>query len=69
MIEIYLAKFPSVGKLLQGVEGDPGGEIVARLMESRFYRITPKWIRMIDNSKGFGHKEELIYRDGQLQSN
>ena len=24
-----------------------------------FYQITPTWIRLIDNSRGFGHKEEI----------
>jgi uncharacterized protein YhbP (UPF0306 family) len=30
-------------------------------LESHFYRISPKWIRLIDNSKGFGHKEEVTF--------
>jgi len=25
----------------------------------RFYRVTPRWIRLIDNSRGLGFKEEL----------
>jgi uncharacterized protein YhbP (UPF0306 family) len=40
---------------------EPDRQIVARLLESHFYRISPKWIRLIDNSKGFGHKEEMIF--------
>ena len=61
VIEKYLAKFPSLLKLYQAPENEPDRQIVARLLESHFYRISPKWIRLIDNSKGFGHKEEMIF--------
>lgn len=55
VIEMYLTKFPSLKKLHQAYE------ILKPLRESRFYRISPKWIRLIDNSKGFGHKDEMIF--------
>jgi hypothetical protein len=61
VLEMYLAKFPSLQKLYQAPENEQGRQIVARLLESHFYRISPKWIRLIDNRKGFGHKEEAVF--------
>jgi uncharacterized protein YhbP (UPF0306 family) len=48
--KVYLAKYPFIAenKLL-----------AAMLNLVTFYKITPTWIRLIDNSRGFGHKEEL----------
>jgi len=61
VIEMYLAKFPSLQRLFGAPENDQERLIVAQLSESHFYRISPKWIRLIDNSKGFGHKEEVTF--------
>ncbi len=45
----YVAKYPFIleDKLLTGM-----------LAQVTFYKITPTWLRLIDNSRGFGHKEE-----------
>jgi uncharacterized protein YhbP (UPF0306 family) len=32
----------------------------------RFYQITPRWIRLIDNSQGLGFKEEISLLPGSL---
>ena len=53
--EMYLRKFPSLKRLHQA------SEILKPFRESSFYRISPKWIRLIDNSKGFGHKDEMTF--------
>jgi uncharacterized protein YhbP (UPF0306 family) len=45
--ELYKAKFPFVV------------EFEAEVMRSEFYRFTPAWIRLIDNSVSFGYKEEI----------
>jgi uncharacterized protein YhbP (UPF0306 family) len=46
---IYLARFPFIART----------EVLARALKSvRFYEITPRWIRLIDNRLGFGHKQE-----------
>jgi uncharacterized protein YhbP (UPF0306 family) len=47
---VYLAKYPFIAenKLLA---------VIFNLVT--FYQITPTWIRLIDNSRDFGHKEEL----------
>jgi uncharacterized protein YhbP (UPF0306 family) len=59
VLETYLTKFPSLQKLYQAPENDQDRQIVDRLLESHFYRISPTWMRLIDNSKGFRHKEEM----------
>jgi uncharacterized protein YhbP (UPF0306 family) len=45
--QLYLAKFPFVR------------DFQAEVSRSNFYRFTPGWVRLIDNSQGFGHKDEL----------
>ena len=57
--EVFQAKFPFVGVALKG------RDLIAMtlfgpLARSRFYCLTPRWIRLIDNHLGFGHKEELV---------
>lgn len=51
---VYLAKYPFIAE---------NKMLLAMLERVSFYKIRPAWIRLIDNSQGFGHKEEL-----QLQS-
>lgn len=55
---IYTGRFEFLRGLLGG---DNGGPTVLRgpLASSRFYVLRPVWIRLIDNTQGFGHKEEL----------
>ena len=37
----------------------------AALGRHTVYRITPGWIRWLDNSVAFGHKQEWVQRDGE----
>ena len=46
---VYLAKFPIIA-------ANP--LLAAALNLVTFYRITPAWMRFINNTVGFGHKEE-----------
>jgi len=66
----YMAKFPSLQELYQAPESEQERQVVTRLLESHFYCISPCWIRLIDNDKGFGHKEEMSFSeatpDGQV---
>ncbi|MEW5959348.1 MAG: pyridoxamine 5'-phosphate oxidase family protein [Chloroflexota bacterium] len=48
--QVYLTKYPFIGKNLL---------LAAMLDRVNFYKITPAWFRLIDNTQGFGHKEEL----------
>jgi hypothetical protein len=64
---VYSAKFPFIADLLRAPR-----ELGAAFAKARFYKITPTWIRLIDNTRGFGHKEEIrlirgIVRSGQSQ--
>lgn len=43
---LYKAKFPSVE------------DFADEIARSRWYCFTPRWIRIIDNRLGFGHREE-----------
>ncbi|MCC7352932.1 MAG: pyridoxamine 5'-phosphate oxidase family protein [Anaerolineae bacterium] len=56
--ETFRAKFPFVGEAWRG-EGSAALTLSGPLARSRFYRIAPHWMRLIDNTLGFGHKDEL----------
>jgi uncharacterized protein YhbP (UPF0306 family) len=48
--QVYLAKFPFIAQ----------NKILAAMLHVvTFYKITPVWIRLTDNTQGFGHKDEL----------
>lgn len=48
--KVYLAKFPFVAQ----------NKFLALMLNMvSFYKIIPVWFRLVDNSQGFGHKEEL----------
>lgn len=55
---LYLAKFPAVARLLEAPASDDERKVAARFRAGRFYRITPGWIRLIDNTRGFASREE-----------
>ena len=56
---VYAGRFEFLRGLLGGDNGGPA-ELRGPLASSRFYVLRPSWIRLIDNTLGFGHKEELI---------
>jgi len=47
--KIYATRFPFVGT---------AGRLAEALARAQYYKITPSWMRLIDNAQGFGHKEE-----------
>lgn len=51
----YLVKFPFVG------------EFQAEVSRSNFYHFIPVWARLTDNSRGFGHKEEVHFSQTPVQ--
>lgn len=57
--EIYLAKFPFVRQWLPSVE--TLGQMHKLFGMIELYQITPRWLRWIDNTQGFGHKEEFAF--------
>lgn len=54
---LYGAKFPIVGIL-----GQAPAAIVAALAKVRWYRLMPERLYFIDNSAGFGHRDEIDLR-------
>jgi uncharacterized protein YhbP (UPF0306 family) len=59
--EVYLRKFPFVKQFFPGggQAGGLGGLLKAKLTAVRLYRIVPRTLYYIDNSRGFGHRERL----------
>jgi hypothetical protein len=57
-VRIYAGRFEFLRALLSGENGGPTA-LRGPLASSRFYVLRPVWIRLIDNTQGFGHKEEL----------
>lgn len=56
---VYAGRFEFLKGLLGA--GDAGGPAVLAgpVASSRFYVLRPTWMRLIDNTQGFGYKEEL----------
>ncbi len=55
----YLAKFKDVKALFDKPKDKNEATIAERLRNAQLYKIQPEWIRLIDNSRWFGYKEEL----------
>ena len=60
----YLARFPEIAALSGYPDGSDEAEIARRLQAATLYRLTPRRIRLIDNSRGFGFRDELVLGDG-----
>lgn len=62
----FAGRFSFLQGLLADAESNGPLELQGPLASSRFFVLRPSWIRLIDNTKGFGHKEEttLIDADG-----
>ena len=57
-LALYLAKFPQIDALFASPKDEHEETIAERLKATNIYRISPGWIRFIDNSKGFGNTDE-----------
>lgn len=55
---IYARKFPFLASL-----GQVPAAIAAALARVRWYRLTPQRLYFIDNSQGFGHRDEIVPGD------
>jgi uncharacterized protein YhbP (UPF0306 family) len=58
-LALYLAKFASVKALFEMPRSADEQTIARRLQSTDFWRVTPRFIRLIDNSRGFGFKAEI----------
>lgn len=57
-LRVYLLKFADVKALFDAPQSDDEQTIAERLRAANMYRLKPRWIRLIDNSKWFGYKLE-----------
>ena len=55
--DCYIARYPFVQQWLSSV--DALGRETPNVGVVELYQITPHWVRWIDNSQGFGYKEEF----------
>lgn len=55
----YLAKFASVKALFEQPRSADEQAIARRLQDTDFWCVTPGYIRLVDNSRGFGFRIEL----------
>jgi hypothetical protein len=58
---VYSRKFAFVGALLAGLQAP--GVLAGPLARARFWVLRPRWFRLIDNTRGFGFKDELVLPD------
>lgn len=58
-LALYLAKFASVKALFEAPKSADEQAIAQRLKNTDFWRVTPRYIRLIDNARGFGSKLEF----------
>lgn len=56
--QLYARKFP----LVAGAAAAPAA-IVQALARVRWYRLAPQRLHFVDNSLGFGHRDELLLQD------
>ncbi|MCH8182877.1 MAG: pyridoxamine 5'-phosphate oxidase family protein [Proteobacteria bacterium] len=57
-VETYLAKFPDFRPLFSAPRDEQESRIARAFAASPFYRVRPNRIRLIDNRKSFGHRDE-----------
>ena len=55
-LKIYTARFSFLANLLQAPP-----ELGAAMAKATFYRIKPNWVRLVDNSRGFGWKQAIRF--------
>jgi uncharacterized protein YhbP (UPF0306 family) len=60
-LKTYLMKFPDVRAMFERPRDKNEETIGKRLQAANFYRLTPDWLRLIDNGRWFGYKEELRF--------
>lgn len=58
--DVYFGRYPAFRDMVGAAQGADEEALVQALEHVHFYQITPRMIRLIDNGKGFAHKEELI---------
>lgn len=57
---VYAKKYPFVGDFLRAPQ-----ELGQALSKAKWYRIKPTWVRLIDNTRGFGWKQAIDLEEGK----
>ncbi len=57
---VYAKKFPFIGDFLRAPQ-----ELGQALSKAKWYRIKPTWVRLIDNTRGFGWKQAIELEEGK----
>jgi uncharacterized protein YhbP (UPF0306 family) len=64
--ELYIDRFPVMGRLIRTATTDAERLVGQRFAAATFYALAPGRLRFIDNTKGFGHKDEFVVDSEQL---
>jgi uncharacterized protein YhbP (UPF0306 family) len=56
---LYYARFPEIGALVEAPANEDERKIGHAFRKSSFFRLSPGFIRLVDNSAGFGSRAEL----------
>lgn len=64
--DLYIERFPLVGRLIRAATSDAERLVGQRLAAATFYVLSPGRLRFIDNTRGFGHKDEYLLDASQL---
>jgi len=59
VLNVYRQKFSSIHRLLELPETEDEKKIAEQFRSISVFRFKPDWIRLLDNSLGFGSKEEI----------
>lgn len=57
---MYAARFPSIGRLLLQPDTAQESVVASRFARATFYVVSPGRLRLIDNTRAFGHKDEYV---------
>lgn len=60
LVKAYIGKYPNVKDFFVSPQ-KVGSGVAQKVSGVRFFKITPSRIFLLDNSLGFGHREELIF--------
>jgi uncharacterized protein YhbP (UPF0306 family) len=57
--DLYMEKFPFLGTVTDDSKDKDERVLAERVRKTPFYQLCPHWVRLIDNTCGFGHKLEI----------
>jgi len=65
---LYWRRFPAIGRLLAVPANDDERLLRRRIAEARFYVLSPGIVRFVDNTLGFGHREDYVVDEAALHT-